>query len=128
MDDNDSIDYAIDSLYFAASLIFEKSYISDVLSDPYTSTVSTEFYSMKCHRNCFVPLLGKPGEDNWGVRRYKCGSKCCKRTTVFWVDGNGNVQNGPYVFDEISGECGIYNNECIGTFVSNICEKDCGAP
>ena len=130
------LEYALDSLTYAASVIAENQYMTDYVIEEnilcgYGQAAQATFYSMGCYKYCVSGLSEKEGIPWNNFQRVKCGTKCCIRMTSYCLNDDGEViPQGPSFTETGGQDCGELPFFCVERVINpqGDCEKPCGAP
>ena len=71
--------------------------------DYLSTTLYSEFYTAKCYQDYLKVWISR-GVFRWDLIKVKCGESCCKRTTYYCVNDNGEVIPSDPLIEEL-GEC-----------------------
>ncbi|MGE5355332.1 MAG: hypothetical protein ACM3PT_03770 [Deltaproteobacteria bacterium] len=131
---NGELDHQLELFNYNASLIVEKELMS-LLVTQYQIKCSggqfiSSFYRNICYRWCVQFITDPRGVVFTSTVKNYCGDKCCKRTTKYCLEDNGQVQISDTVFSEVgNGVCGSipYGDPCRGYQIGS-CQKTCGLP
>jgi hypothetical protein len=128
------LDHQLELFNYYASLIVEKMVMSRLVIQFQKKCpenfISSDFYRNICYRWCVEFITDPHGVVFTGTRKYYCGDKCCKKTTKYCLQDNGQVKQSDPVFSDVgNGVCGTipYGDPCRG-YQTGSCHKTCGLP
>ncbi len=116
---------SIDAFIYRASLIVEEMMAGVLVGTDIAcpNTYATSNFSRDlCYRICYTPINEPPFIHPEQIR---CGEGCCKRTTEWCRNDDGELESSGPVFEKV-GECEPWVPQPCTGWLSPTCEHECG--